>query len=131
MDRLFAKINNNLDDILKWEEYQVEDADTLVVSVGSCALSAKEAVMQAREDGKKVGLFRPVTLWPFPEEALRKAAKGKSRVVVAEMTMGQLCLEVERVLHRDVELIPKYNGEMLTSDEILDVLQNKQLAGAK
>ena len=131
MDRLFAKINNNLDDILKWEEYQVEDADTLVVSVGSCALSAKEAVMQAREDGQKVGLFRPVTLWPFPEEALRKAAKGKSRVVVAEMTMGQLCLEVERVLHRDVELIPKYNGEMLTSDEILDVLQNKQLAGAK
>jgi len=131
MDRLFAKINNNLDDILKWEEYQVDDADTLVVSVGSCALSAKEAVMQAREEGHKVGLFRPLTLWPFPEEALRKAAKGKARVIVAEMTMGQLVLEVERVLHRDIELIPKYNGELLTSDEILDVINQKQTAGAK
>ena len=130
MDRLFAKINNHLDDILKWEEYQLEDADTVLVSLGSCALSAKEAVMQAREEGIKVGLFRPITLWPFPEEALRKVAKGKSRVVVAEMTMGQLSLEVERILHRDVELIPKYNGEMLTSDEILEVLQAKKAVKA-
>lgn len=120
MDRLRHKLGNHLDDILKWEEYQVDDAEVLVVSLGSAARSAKQAVIQAREEfGVKAGLFRPVTLWPFPEEALKRAAQGKRKIIVAEMNMGQMSLEVERILHRDVTLVPKYNGEVLTSDEIL------------
>jgi 2-oxoglutarate ferredoxin oxidoreductase subunit alpha len=120
MERFERKLKNNLDDILKWEEFMVDDADILIVSVGSAARSAKMAVMQTREElGLKVGLFRPLTLWPFPEEALRQAAKGKHQVVVAEMNQGQMVLEVERILHRDVTLAPKFNGEMITADDII------------
>lgn len=127
-DRMEAKIQNNLDDILKWEEFMVDDADVLVVATGSVGRSAKQAVMQAREElGLKVGMFRPLTLWPFPQEQLKKAAQGKSHVVVAEMNMGQMSLEVERLLHRDITLIPKYNGEMLTSEDILDQLKSLAL----
>ncbi len=122
-DRMHRKIQNNLDDILKWEEYEVDDADILIVAMGSVGRSAKQAVVQAREEfGVKVGLFRPLTLWPFPVEQLKKASQGKQAVYVAELNMGQMVLEVERVLHRDVTLIPKYNGEILTASEILDVI---------
>lgn len=120
MNRLQRKITENLDDILKWVEFMTEDADILVVSLGSAGRSAQQAVMDAREKyGVKVGLFRPLTLWPFPEDALRKAAQGKSRVLVAEMNEGQLSLEVERVLHREVDKVLRFNGVMLSPDEIL------------
>jgi 2-oxoglutarate ferredoxin oxidoreductase subunit alpha len=128
LDRLERKIQNNLDDILKWDEYEVDDAEVLIVSFGSAARSAKQAVIQAREEfGVKAGLFRPLTVWPFPAEPLRKAAQGKRKILVAEMNMGQMALEVERVLHRDVTLIPKYNGEMITSDEILTAVTEEPL----
>lgn len=126
-DRMDRKIKNNLDDILRWENFMTEDADVLVVSIGSVGRSAKQAVMHAREKGIKAGLFRPITLWPFPEQALKDAAKGKSHVVVAEMNMGQMSLEVERILHRDITLIPKYNGEILSAEEILSKVEDLSL----
>jgi 2-oxoglutarate/2-oxoacid ferredoxin oxidoreductase subunit alpha len=120
-DRFESKLNNHLDDILKWEEYMVDDADVLIVTIGSSALASKQAVIQAREElGLKVGMFRPITLWPFPVEALKKAAQGKQKIVVAEMNQGQMVLEVERILRRDIILAPKYNGEMITADDILE-----------
>ncbi|MEB3286165.1 MAG: 2-oxoacid:acceptor oxidoreductase subunit alpha [Vampirovibrionales bacterium] len=129
-DRMNNKILNNLDDILKWEEFMVEDADILLVATGSIGRSAKLAVTQAREElGLKVGMFRPLTLWPFPEAPLKKAAEGKAHVIVAEMNMGQMALEVERILHRDITLVPKYDGEMLTSEDIM--AQLKQLSLVK
>lgn len=132
LDRLQRKIVENLDDILKWETWQVEDADILVVSVGSAGRSAQQAAMDAREKyGLNVGLFRPLTLWPFPEAALREAAAGKSRVLVAEMNEGQLALEVERVLHRPVETALRYNGEMITPDDILNKLVDTLPCSAK
>lgn len=119
LSRLQRKITENLDDILKWDELMVEDAETLVVSVGSVARSAQQAVLEARERyGLKVGLFRPVTLWPFPEQALLHAAAGKQRILVVEMNEGQLALEVERVLHKSVETLLKSNGVLITPAEI-------------
>jgi 2-oxoglutarate ferredoxin oxidoreductase subunit alpha len=127
-DRMHNKIQNNLDDILRWEEFMVDDADVLIVSTGSIGRVAKQAVLQAREElGIKAGLFRPITMWPFPAEQLKKAAQGKSHIIVAEMNMGQMVLEVERLLHRDIALVPKYNGEMMTSDDILDQLKTSVL----
>jgi 2-oxoglutarate ferredoxin oxidoreductase subunit alpha len=120
MNRLRDKIELNRADIEKWVEYQMDDAEVLIVSIGTAGRSAQQAVNEAREKyGMKVGLFRPLTLWPFPEEALRKAAEGKSRVLVAEINQGQMALEVERILHRPIETVLRANGVMLTPDEIL------------
>jgi 2-oxoglutarate ferredoxin oxidoreductase subunit alpha len=123
MTRLRHKLTHNLEDILKWETLAVEDAEVLLISFGSAGRSAQQAVLEARErHGVKVGLFRPLTLWPFPEAALRQAAQGKSRVMVAEMNEGQLALEVERVLHQPVETVLRPNGVMITPDEIMAAL---------
>jgi 2-oxoglutarate/2-oxoacid ferredoxin oxidoreductase subunit alpha len=121
--RLFTKLDAHLDDILKWDEFMVDDADLLIVAIGSAARSAKQAVIQAREEfGAKVGLFRPLTVWPFPEAALKRAAEGKKAVVMAEMNHGQMVYEVERILRRDVALASSINGELITAEQILKQL---------
>ncbi len=77
-----------------------------------------------RADGVKAGLFRPVTLWPFPGAALRKVAGdcGAKHVIVPEMNQGQLVLEVERVLagQANVEALCRIDGEAITPDQIAD-----------
>lgn len=119
-DRLERKLQNNLDDILKYEEFMLDDAEIVIVACGSVGRSAKQAVIQAREEfGLKVGMFRPLTIWPFPEEPLKRIAAGKREIIVTEMNMGQLSLEVERVLQQNVTRVLKYNGDMLTADDIL------------
>jgi 2-oxoglutarate ferredoxin oxidoreductase subunit alpha len=70
------------------------DADMLLVSYGSTARIALEAVARARAEGRKWGLFRPITLWPFPTEALRRAAERAQALVVVEDSMGQLIEDV-------------------------------------
>lgn len=129
-DRIDRKIKNNLDDILSYETLMTDDADVLVVAVGSVGRSAKEAVLQAREQGIKVGMFRPITLWPFPEEKLRELAAGKSRILVAEMNMGQLTLEAERILRRDITPVLRYDGVMLTSEVILEAIHQNNAVPA-
>lgn len=128
LSRLSRKLSENLDDILKWVEINTEDSDTLIVSLGTAARSAEQAMTEAKEHGINAGLFRPLTLWPFPEAALRKAAQGKKRVIVVEMNEGQMALEVERVLHRDIETVFRNNGEMISPDEVLKKLLEEQPA---
>ncbi|MEZ5840507.1 MAG: hypothetical protein R3D02_08775 [Hyphomicrobiales bacterium] len=75
----------------------------------------------ARAEGIKAGLFRPITMWPFPEEALRAAAKGVRAVVVPEMNAGQLTWQIERVLRDGTPVISqgKIDGQPITPDEIV------------
>jgi 2-oxoglutarate ferredoxin oxidoreductase subunit alpha len=78
-------------------------------------------VALARERGVKAGLFRPVTLWPFPEDALRAAASKVRAVLVPEMNAGQLRLEVERVLRATpVTGLNRYDGEPIPPAAIAD-----------
>ena len=72
------------------ESYRVRDAQVLVVAVGIVARAARSAVRIARERGVRAGLFRPVRLWPFPDALLRDAASGVERLIVAELSEGQL-----------------------------------------
>lgn len=77
------------------EEYLTEDADLIVVAYGASARVARSAVNKMREQGKKVGLIRPITLWPFPVDVLKKAASHTKQMLVVEMSMGQMVDDVK------------------------------------
>lgn len=118
--RIMDKVTDNEDDIITYDEYLTEDAEYLILSYGSTARTARGAVNRLREEGYKVGLFRPVTIWPFPEKRVRELAEGKKGILVAEMNLGQLVLEVQRVVNgaAPVEHIGRANGDVLTPAEL-------------
>jgi len=118
---LMAKIENNKDKIIKYDTFEADDAETLIIAFGSTARSARRAVELLRKDGKKVGLFRPITLYPMAEEAILKAAEGKKKIVVPEMNLGQYVLEIRRVLGRDIPIaqVNRTDGEPITPDQIM------------
>ena len=127
VDRVSKRLLNKFDPHRKvidhFEELNVKDAEVLIVSYGISARAARGAVKQARDAGIKAGLFRPVTIWPFPEKALVKAAKKAKRILVAEMNAGQLSLEVERVLGRDrVSGVNRIDGEAISPADIIDAI---------
>jgi 2-oxoglutarate ferredoxin oxidoreductase subunit alpha len=102
--RIMKKIENNYDDIVEVEEFMCEDASVLIVAIGNTARSSKDAVLFARKEGLKVGLFRPKTLWPFPEKHLTKYLNKLNGIIVPEMNLGQMILEVERVAKGSCEI---------------------------
>ncbi|KGP76859.1 2-oxoglutarate ferredoxin oxidoreductase subunit alpha [Desulfosporosinus sp. Tol-M] len=119
LQRLTQKLNPYLDRIQLVEEIQLNDAEVIVVAYGCTARSALEAVHIARNDGLKVGLFRPITIWPFPQKQLAKYADCKYLVV--EMNSGQLVGEVERIVgYKTVERLNRMDGVLITPTEILD-----------
>lgn len=76
------------------EEYRTEDADLIIVAYGASSRVARSAVNKAREEGLKVGLVRPITLWPFPTDAIQRAAAQAKQLLVVEMSMGQMVDDV-------------------------------------
>ncbi len=123
--RLCAKVEARRTEITFVEEWQVHDAEVGVIAYGCSARAAREAVRQAREAGVRAGLLRPVTLWPFPEAAVRKLARRVRRVVVPELNLGQVYHEVCRCAGGLTEVVPlnRVDGEMFTPAEILAMLQ--------
>ena len=83
----------------RFESRQTEDCDVLLVAYGLSSRACMEAVVKGREEGLKVGLFRPITLWPFPAQALRDAAKNAKAVVCVEQSLGQLVQDVKLSLN--------------------------------
>ncbi len=102
LNRIHAKLRTPeaKRDILKTEEFLCEDAEILIVAYGITARAAKDAVLQARAEGVKAGLLRPVTLWPSDEERIMAHLSRARRVIVAELNLGQYSLEVERLAYR-------------------------------
>jgi len=98
LPRLLRKVLENREVYERYEVRHADDAEVLVVAYGITGRAAFGAVELARSQGHRVGLFRPRTVWPFPAEALLRAARAARRVVVAEINMGQVALEVERLL---------------------------------
>ncbi len=119
--RIMDKITDNLDDIIDYDEYLTADAEYVIISYGSTARTAKNAVNRLREAGYKVGLFRPITIWPFPEERVKALAVGLKGILVAEMNLGQMVLEVQRVVEgrTPVTHIDRANGDVLTPFELV------------
>ena len=125
MNRLFDKINKNLDDIVTYEEQNLDDAEIAVVTFGGAARSVMGAIDKARSMGMKVGMFRPITVWPFPEEQVRALAKKVKHILVVEHNNGQLVLEVERLAGGScpVSLLGRMDGSVIKPDEIVEKLK--------
>ncbi len=123
-DRVFRKLDRSLSDILLYRADGVEDADTLLIAYGATVRSARHALRMARDRGGKVGLLELKTIWPFPEEVVGHAAQRLHRVVVAEMNLGQLTREVERVVgaHK-VHHVGRADGKLIAPGEILAAIE--------
>lgn len=120
MDRMYRKIEDNLDDILKNEEIGTDDMDVLLLSVGTQARSAKMAVNLLKEEGINVGFFRPITLWPFPEKRLTELAEKVKKVVVIEMNMGQIADEIRKYIPAEkIVSMHQLNSEMVSPADIV------------
>jgi 2-oxoglutarate ferredoxin oxidoreductase subunit alpha len=125
MDKLRDKITRSTSDIIDYETIYTDDANTLIVAFGSVARSAKEAVEYLRAHRRKVGLFRPITLWPFPEKELSRIIRKVEQIFVVEMNQGQLIHEVQKVecYHKKIFGINRYDGEMITPNQIISKIR--------
>ncbi|MFR3557950.1 MAG: 2-oxoacid:acceptor oxidoreductase subunit alpha [Paraclostridium sordellii] len=122
MDRLMDKINKNLDDILIYDEYKVEDCEELFITFGCMSRCTKDAVDYLRDQGIKAGLFTVKTVWPFPEDRVKELSSKAKNIYVPELNYGQMVLEVQRVCDSSCNIIGinKYNGEIITPDDIIE-----------
>lgn len=120
--RQLRKVEAAKADIESNEEYRTEDAEVIILAYGSTSRSARYAVNELRKEGIKAGLFRPITLWPFPETRVAELAKQVSAIVVPEMNLGQMVLEVERVAKGAcaIGFIGRVDGEPINPGQIMD-----------
>jgi 2-oxoglutarate ferredoxin oxidoreductase subunit alpha len=125
ISRLLDKVERHRDAIEQFELTHCDDAEILVVAFGITARASERAVNIARESGIKVGLMRPVTLWPFPERKLKELAGQVSHVLVPEMNAGQLILEIERLCPDAVTVsgINRFDGEPINPGEVLEKIK--------
>lgn len=121
LDRMIHKIEDNFDDINIYEEFMMEDAEQVIISFGGMVRSAKEAVVELREKGEKVGMFIPKTVWPFPYKQVNQICKDSDHVFVTEMNLGQMLQEVNLSADNKKNIfgINKANGEIITPEEII------------
>jgi len=127
MERLRKKISYNIRDLVQIESYQMEDAKIAIFAAGITSRAAKAAIVSARAEGIKVGLLRPLTIWPFPDDAVRKMLRNVETVIVPELNQGQLIHEVQRLTKEksDGSLIPinKVSSELITPNDILNKIK--------
>jgi 2-oxoglutarate ferredoxin oxidoreductase subunit alpha len=119
--RLHNKILTNLEDIQSFEEVDIDGADFVIVAYGIVSRAAKAAIRLAKEQGLRVGLFRPITIWPFPSARIEEIGKKVKGFIVAEMNLGQIIGEVERATRREVPVVGlnRVDGLLITPSEIL------------
>jgi 2-oxoglutarate ferredoxin oxidoreductase subunit alpha len=122
--RLHRKIDVNRPQICRTELFGPPEARTTLIAYGAVARAAKQAVVEANQSGGSANLLRLITLWPFPEEEVRRALARARAVVVPEMNLGQIILEVERVnrANTPVHHLSRTDGEPITPEEILTCL---------
>ena len=115
-----------------WEEYKMEDADVCIVAFGVAARVSKNAIDAAREKGIKVGMIRPITLWPFPKEALLKAADKVNKFISVELNMGQMKDDIELAIRckKEVLLCNRTGGMIPTVENVLDKIE-EAIGGTK
>jgi len=133
MDRLRNKIAYHIDDIVQIENYKMQDAKIAIFAAGITSRAAKEAVVVARKKGIKVGMMRPLTIWPFPDALVKKYLGDKKAIIVPELNEGQLSKALKRVMgaiwsyeirkSKNIIGLNKNSGELITPEEILQVIK--------
>lgn len=126
IERLQRKIDVRRKDLLdSWEEYLLDDAEYMIFCYGSVSLAAREAVDRLRAEGKKIGMFRPKTLWPSPEEKIAELGQKfpAEKILMPELNMGQYINEVERVMKQRPVGLNKANGRPISPTEMIEKLK--------
>ena len=110
---------------IRWQEYETEDAELLLVAYGTVGRICTSVMREARKQGLKVGLLRPQTLWPFPEERIHELASQVRGMLVTEMSAGQMLEDVERSVAGKcpVKFYGRMGGVVPMVDEILAEVQ--------
>ena len=121
--RLHNKILHHGQEIIQYEPYYLEDAIIAVVANGFTARSALFAVERLREAGKKIGMVRLKTLWPFPIGVIKDIGSGVKKILVPEMNMGQVVGEVMKYAACDVVPYNQVNGEIIHPNTITEQLR--------
>jgi 2-oxoglutarate ferredoxin oxidoreductase subunit alpha len=108
-----------------FDEYDTDDASLVVIAFGIAARIALSAVQELRKEGKRVGLFRPVTLFPFPEKRIREMARSRRKVMVAEMNAGQMVEDVKLAVNGAAEVVfyGRPGGVVFTPEELYEKIK--------
>ncbi|MEW5736275.1 MAG: 2-oxoacid:acceptor oxidoreductase subunit alpha [Thermodesulfobacteriota bacterium] len=127
INRLVEKIRKNRDDIIQTQSHRLEDADIVVVAYGASARTAYAAVEEARAMGKKAGLLKLDTVWPFCEDKIKELAKRVKGFVTVEINLGQIHLEVERAAcgKAPAFLVGHCGGALISPEAVLDVIRRE------
>ena len=116
-----------------YEEYRMEDAEVCIVAFGVAARVSQNAIDKARDMGIKVGMIRPITLWPFPKKALLAAADKVKAFVSVELSMGQMIEDIELATRcrKPVLLCSRVGGMIHTTDDVLaKIKEANEIGGA-
>ncbi|MFO1197661.1 MAG: 2-oxoacid:acceptor oxidoreductase subunit alpha [Burkholderiaceae bacterium] len=129
-DHMNTKLGAHLDDIVRWEEDRLADAEIAIVAYGASARAAQHAATLARAQGIRAGVFKLQTIWPFPEAAIRTLAQHVPQIVVPEMNLGQVRYEVERLAagRAQVRGVNRADGLGITPEQIVAALAEARRA---
>jgi 2-oxoglutarate ferredoxin oxidoreductase subunit alpha len=125
LHRLQDKLTKAINEITIFESTGVADAEALIIAYGPVGRSAKHAAAEARANGKKVGVLRLGTLWPFPDKLVAEAAENKSLILVPEMNLGQIVGEIERVTRGTgvpVKALNRNDGQSISPRAMLEAI---------
>ncbi len=114
-----------------YEEYMMDDAEICIAAFGIAARVSKNAINEARKQGIKVGMIRPITLWPFPKEVFRRAADKVNSFISVELSMGQMIEDVRLATEckKPVTLCNRAGGMIPSPDQVLEAIKNAAKGG--
>jgi 2-oxoglutarate ferredoxin oxidoreductase subunit alpha len=123
---LFEKFEKIRAEEVRYEALHLEDAELVVIAFGSCARIAKTAIKEARKEGLKVGMIRPITLWPFPAKMVNETSKRIKNFLCIEMNMGQMYEDIKMDIESDAKLdfYGRPGGAIPTPEELLEQIKN-------
>ncbi|MCK4860130.1 MAG: 3-methyl-2-oxobutanoate dehydrogenase subunit VorB [Candidatus Omnitrophica bacterium] len=118
---------------IRYEEIDIEDAEIVLVAYGTVSRICRGAMQKARKQGIRIGLFRPITLWPFPEQVLKKMALQRKKFLVVEMSYGQMLEDVKLAVEgkSEVKFYGRGGGGIPQEEEIIRICHKLQAAGFK